>query len=74
MSTKSKPFSVAAPEGMIHHIDLDSLEFDPENPRTVEQLGREASQGKIEEHLLGGDMKARDLVPSSSRTVFLTSR
>src|SRR5262249_1070796 len=34
------------------------------NPRTVERLGNNASQGQIEEFLLGGEMKARDLVPS----------
>ncbi|MBI4658342.1 MAG: ParB N-terminal domain-containing protein [Verrucomicrobia bacterium] len=64
MSAKPKQSSVAAPEGKPQHVDLDSLEFDPENPRTLELLGRDASQGRIEEFLLGGEMKARDLVPS----------
>src|SRR5689334_22312975 len=52
------------PEGKPQLIDLAHLEFDPENPRTVERLGLDASQGQIEEFLLGGEMKALDLVPS----------
>ena len=64
MSAKSKQSGVSAPEGKPQPIDINRLEFDPENPRTVERLGRDASQGQIEEFLLGGEMKARDLVPS----------
>src|SRR5205085_11805865 len=45
-------------------LDIKHLKFDPENPRTVERLGANASQAAIEEFLLGGEMKARDLVPS----------
>src|SRR5438876_10233591 len=63
-SSKSKQGAVAVPEGKPQPIDIGILEFDPENPRTVERLGDDASQGEIEEFLLGGEMKARDLVPS----------
>src|SRR5882724_9145815 len=51
-------------EGKPQPLDIDRLVFDPENPRTVERLGADASQRQIEEFLLGGEMKARDLVPS----------
>src|SRR5439155_1927668 len=63
-SSKSKQSFVAVPEGKPKPIDIERLEFDPENPRTVERLGKDASQGKIEEFLLGGEMKALDLVQS----------
>jgi|ERR1017187_4627137 hypothetical protein len=63
-SAKSKPPPVLVPDGKPQPIDINSLEFDPENPRTVERLGPEASQAKIEEFLLGGEMKAGELVPS----------
>jgi hypothetical protein len=55
---------VAVPGGKPQPIDINILEFDPLNPRTVERLGLDASQAKIEEFLLGGEMKARELVPS----------
>src|SRR5258706_460112 len=63
-SVKSKRTAVVALEGKPQSIHINKLEFDPENPRTVERLGRKASQGQIEEFFLGGEMKARDLVPS----------
>src|SRR5882672_7757444 len=63
-SSKSKQSSAPAPEGKPQPLDISSLEFDPENPRTVERLGLDASQGQIEEFLLGGEMKARELIPS----------
>ena len=53
-----------APDGKPQLIGITRLEFDPENPRTVERLGRDASQAQIEEFLLGGEMKGRDLVSS----------
>src|SRR6266566_2027462 len=52
-------------------IDIDRLEFDPRNPRTVERLGENASQNQIEEFLLGGEMKARDLIPSFSANGYI---
>jgi len=52
------------PAGKNQLIEVKNLKFDPENPRTVERLGNDASQSEIEEFLLGGEMKARDLVPS----------
>ena len=61
---KPRRSSAAAAEEKPDLIDLHLLEFDPENPRTLERLGPGASQGQIEEFLLGGEMKARDLVPS----------
>jgi hypothetical protein len=64
VSAKSKLPPVRVPEGKPQPIDINSLEFDPENPRTVERLGPEASQAKIEEFLLGGEMKAGELIPS----------
>jgi ParB-like chromosome segregation protein Spo0J len=64
MSAKSKQPPVAEPASKPQPIDIVSLQFDPENPRTVERLGLDASQGQIEEFLLGGEMKARELVPS----------
>ncbi len=63
-SAKPKQPSVPTPEGKPQQIELTSLEFDPENPRTVERLGRDASQTRIEEFLLGGEMKAQELIPS----------
>src|SRR5437867_3675858 len=62
--TTSKARRDELPEGQPQRIELSTLEFDPENPRTVERLGRDASQGQIEEFLRGGEMKARDLIPS----------
>ena len=64
LKTRSRRSSVAVPDSKPQRIDITGLEFDPENPRTVERLGQGASQGQIEEFLLGGEMKARDLVPS----------
>jgi hypothetical protein len=64
MSVKSKQATAVPPEGKPRLVDISSLEFDPKNPRTVERLGAEASQGNIEEFLLGGEMKSRELVPS----------
>ena len=61
---RSKQTAAVTIGGKPQLIDLDKLAFDPKNPRTVERLGEEASQGQIEEFLLGGEMKARDLVPS----------
>ena len=63
-SAKPKQPSVPTPEGKPQPIELTTLEFDPENPRTVERLGRDASQARIEEFLLGGEIKAQELVPS----------
>lgn len=51
-------------KGKPQDILLDQLEFDPANPRTVERLGADAAQKEIELFLLGGEMKARELVPS----------
>ena len=64
MSAKPKRSRVAVPEGKPQLIEISALEFDPLNPRTVERLGLDASQAQIEEFLLGGEMKARELVPS----------
>lgn len=63
-SSKSKHKLVAGIEGKPQSIEIARLNFDPENPRTVERLGPKASSGKIEEFLLGGEMKARELIPS----------
>ncbi len=63
-TAKSKQSTPEAPVGRSQLIELKNLRFDPENPRTVERLGNDASQGEIEGFLLGGEMKARDLVPS----------
>lgn len=45
-------------------IQLDRLSYDPTNPRIAERLGPSPSQKMIEDMLLGGDMKARELIPS----------
>ena len=64
MSAMAKRSGVVVLGSKPRPIELTALEFDPENPRTIERLGPGASQGKIEEFLLGSEMKARDLVPS----------
>jgi len=63
-ASKSKPSEPQLPPGQNQLVDIKHLKFDPQNPRTVERLGDGAAQGEIEEFLLGGEMKARDLVPS----------
>jgi hypothetical protein len=63
-TAKPKQSAPSLPEGKPQPVTLENLEFDPENPRTVERLGRNASQAKIEEFLMGGEMKAGELVPS----------
>jgi hypothetical protein len=45
------------PKGKPQPIDITSLEFDPQNPRTAERLSTEASQAKIQEFLLAGEMR-----------------
>jgi ParB-like chromosome segregation protein Spo0J len=45
-------------------ISIESLQFDPKNPRVVELLGPKPTQTQIEQLLLGGDMRARELMPS----------
>jgi ParB-like chromosome segregation protein Spo0J len=45
-------------------INLDALRFDPDNPRIVERLGEHPSQPDIEDLLVTGDMRARELIPS----------
>lgn len=63
-SARTKPRETEPPGGKPRPLNIATLEFDPSNPRTVERLGENPSQGKIEEFLLAGEMKARDLVPS----------
>src|SRR5713226_3072720 len=50
--------------GEVKRIALSSLRYDPKNPRVVERLGENPTQGQIEQLLLGSEMKARELVPS----------
>ena len=46
-------------------LALKQLQFDSTNPRIVELLGeRPTTQAEIRDVLLGGDMQARELVPS----------
>jgi ParB-like chromosome segregation protein Spo0J len=46
------------------YIKLQDLRFDPTNPRIIESLGESPSQESIQRLLLGGEMKARELIPS----------
>jgi ParB-like chromosome segregation protein Spo0J len=43
---------------------LAQLRYDSKNPRVVESLGDKPSQDQIEAILLGGEVKARELIPS----------
>lgn len=63
-SRSPEPIAAQPANGHPQTIDLDLLDFDPENPRTVERLGHQASQTQIQDFLLGNEMNARDLVPS----------
>lgn len=50
--------------GEVRPLPLDSLRYDPKNPRIVEQIGENPTQPQIQALLLGDEMKARELVPS----------
>jgi hypothetical protein len=64
MTAKVRRSSARPSSGKPQAIRIDDLRFDADNPRTVERLGRDASQSDIADFLLGGEMKARELVPS----------
>lgn len=56
---------------MAVHLPLENLQFDPENPRIAESLGRNRSQKHILTVLLGSDIDARELVPSFMENGYL---
>jgi hypothetical protein len=52
-------------------VELEHLEFDPNNPRVVELVGANPTQAQIKDLLLAGDMQARELVPSFLKNGYL---
>jgi len=52
-------------------LPIDRLQFDSTNPRIIELLGDSPSQDEIERMLVGGSMKARELVPSFIENGFI---
>ena len=57
--------------GKPEQIPLDKLRFDPTNPRIAERLGDGPTQAQIEQLLLTGEMRARELVPSFMENGFI---
>ena len=68
---KSVPEAALEDTTTIESIPLEKLRFDPENPRIVERLGDKPTQAQIEDLLLSGEMKARELVPSFMENGYL---
>lgn len=66
--SKAKKHSSEQPNaeiaGKVQRIELNKLLYDPTNPRVVERLRDKPTQAQIEDLLLGGEFKARELVPS----------
>jgi hypothetical protein len=61
----------AAAAGRPEPIPIQKIRFDASNPRIAERLGGGATQRQIEQLLLTGEMKARELVPSFMENGFI---
>ena len=55
----------------VEPILIDDLRFDSSNPRIAEIAGESPTQARIRDLLLGGDMQARELVPSFMENGYL---
>lgn len=64
MAKKNTLQSAFTDAGQPVYLPLNQLQFDPNNPRIVEQIGAKPTQADIFRLLTQGEMRATELVPS----------